>query len=270
VSYRERIVREDDGRPPPEERGFVARLFLFVVRAGAAAGILFAAYYFFFYGFEDALGLISRDKAPTAATQEFDKLQEKLSQNEKFRRHLHRRGAASPAQESFKLAKKGVIKLEDEPLLQKWNLDTKIMAMMTPQLCRKLLRRKIDDKFVDDYLGAINRLPVSDIKQHFDLSHSLISLALDDGRAPRKDHLKADSSFLSRQFTAMFGEDELKRFAAVHRDPDAAADSDICWAVQAIYAKINQLPPLDRLQLIRLLSTDNKVKIRIKTTAKKQ
>lgn len=260
--YRDRFAHRP--LPPPPRGGAIGRFFGFAARAALAAAFLYGVYYFFFHGFEDAVGLIDRNKAPSVAQLEFDKLNSRLADNPAYRRHLSRPGAKSPAQETFKLAQSGVAKLEDKSLLRKWYLDTKIMAVMTPALCRQLLRRKMDEDFIDGYLGAISRLPATDVRQHFDLSHRLILLALDESKKASRDHLYADRGLLDRQFLAMFNEDELARFAAVVRDPQNTADADICWAVRTLYAKINQMAPLERLQLIRLLSADYRIKIRVK------
>jgi hypothetical protein len=136
----------------------------------------------------------------------------------------------------------GLLRLADDPLLVKLELDRKFLSLADPKTCGAFVMGKISEQQVTQVLHEFN---ARDIDQWFDVSFQALKADVDGDPARSADKARIRQT-MQEMLGAMSREDSAT-MRRVWANPAQSSKEDICWTERALRDRIAGLDRSDQV-----------------------
>ncbi len=143
---------------------------------------------------------------------------------------------------SHQHARAGLLRLQDDALLTKLDLDRKLLAAADPATCAAYARGSITH---DQFAALLGRLKPQDIDLWFDVMFQALKADVEGSPARAADQQRIQQS-LDSMLAAMPAQDSV-RLRRILANYNGASDAEVCWTERSIREQIALLNRSDQV-----------------------
>jgi hypothetical protein len=178
---------------------------------------------------------------------------QRSSDGRKVWAYFDRLSPAQARESGYALGQRGVVRLDDDELLEHAALLARVYEKLDPATCRAISFGTADIGTTSkSVLAVIESLDDASQRQHARLTARAAAAEFRGGALPDiggREELKEGMA----RITASMSDSDRERFLGAFARPNAHSDADVCWATIELYRRPSEMPPEEGGPFVRAL-----------------